>query len=221
MTEIAQYKKSIIAACDLYKKEVKNKHSSLHPERVKDLTIFQELIMNINDKPLLDLKLKEHLSQMSTRGRIWTLYLFSSDQSRLKSLIQSILDYYESEIETEHLKKTIQFYEAELDKRASIHTEQLREMQKDHEILISVQEKSYQEQIDHLKSHIDLLMNENISLKAMIEKQSEIIKNQFSQLVEISMTQIDKRNMSANKDALKEELNVIKQVSVFHADCKN
>ena len=91
---VEKFKKSIMAACELYQQEIKSKSKEIHPKRLKDLNIFQVLVKQINDKPLLELKIKEHLDLMTTKGKVWSLYMLSTGDSRLKQLVEKILTYY-------------------------------------------------------------------------------------------------------------------------------
>lgn len=213
---IDQYKKSIMAACDLYKQEIKKKSKTIHPIRLKDLNIFYDLLHHIDEKNLLNLKMKEHLIQMTTRGRIWTLYILSTGDSRLKHLIESTIDYYDADNEYEFLKKSLQYYELELQKRDVMHQKTIKAMHKDHERLLELKEKQYEHEVKHLKTHIEFLVDENSTLKEMLAKQSNIIKKQLDQIMTLELSETEIKCMDQDKSTLISEMDGLNKASVFH-----
>lgn len=213
---IEQFKKSILAACELYQQEIKSKSKEVHPMRLKDLDIFQTLLKQINDKPLLELKIKEHLTLMSTKGRIWSLYLLSTGDSRLKQLVEKILIYYDADTEYDHLKQSIAYYESELAKRDIEHKDHIASIQHDYEVLLNLKDTQYQQEIDHLKQHIEFLVEENLTLKEMLAKQSNIIKAQLEQILTLSLNAADVKVVEQDKTMLAKEVMGLEQASVFN-----
>lgn len=212
---IEQYKKSVLAACELYQQEIKSKSKIIHPVRLKDLNIFQDLIRQINNQPLLELKIKEHLLSMTTRGRFWTLYILAIGDSRLKQLVEVTLNHFSSESETEYLKKSLQYYETELEKRDLRHKKDIESLQNDHTLLLNMKDKQYNDEINYLKQHITSLLEENLTLKEMIAKQSEIIKQQLDQILNLSLSEKDTKNLAIDKAVLSKEITSLKESSVF------
>ena len=213
---VEQFKKSILAACELYQQEVKAKSKAIHPIRLKDLNLFQTLLKQIDDKPLLELKIKEHLSLMSTKGRVWSLYLLSTGHSRLKELVEKILIYYNADTEFEYLKQSIAFYESELAKRDIEHKEHIATIQNDYERLLNLKNTQCQQEIEHLKQQIDFLLEENLTLKDMLAKQSNIIKTQLEQIMTLSLTEAEIKVSDQDKISLTKEVGALEQASVFN-----
>lgn len=212
---VEQYKKSIIAACELYQKELSQQSKSIHPARIKDLNIFYELMQQIDEKVLLNLKLKEYMAQMSTRGRIWSLYMLSTGDSRLKHLINEIITFYDSDHEYEYLRKSISSYESELEKKDLIHKQMIESIEKDHTLLMDLKEKQHQSEIERLKNQIDFLLEENTTLKEMLHKQSNIIKRQLEQMMAYQLTSSEVKVMSAEQALLASEVAALKGASIF------
>lgn len=212
---IEQYKKSIVAACELYQKEISQQAKSIHPARMKDLNVFYELMQQIDEKVLLNLKLKEYLAQMSTRGRIWSLYMLSTGDSRLKYLINEIITFYDSDHEYEYLRKSLSSYESELEKKDLIHKQMIKSIEKDHTLLMDLKEKQHQSEIERLKKQIDFLLEENTTLKEMLAKQSNIIKGQLEQMMSYQLSCSEIKVMAADQALLASEVAALNSVSIF------
>lgn len=176
---------------------------------------FQSLLKEINDKPLLELKIREYLMLMTTRGRIWSLYMLSTGNSRLKYLVEKILDYYNADTEYDYLRQSLSYYESELEKRDIQYRDHIASMQRDHETLLNIKDSQYQKEIEHLKHHIEFLLDENTTLKEMLAKQSCVIKTQLEQIISLSLTENDLKKIHDNKVCLSDELEGLKSASVF------
>lgn len=213
--EIEQYKRSILAACDLYQSEVKKASKQIHPARIKDIIAFQELVKAIEDKPLLDLKLNEHLTKMTTRGKIWTLYLFSTGNSRLKLLVSSILSYYHEHDEVMFLKKTIMHYEVELEKRQKQYDIDVKKLLDGRDHALASQKKDYEACIGRLQSQIEFLVQENSSLKQMVQQQTNIIHEQLDQIMSLTINESDEQQIKGAQVKISEEYQEMKAFSVF------
>lgn len=213
--DLTVYKQGLQRACALYRDEIKSQHKCIHPARLQDLNVFETLITHMDEPALLNLKLIEHLEQMSTRGRIWTLYLLSHGHSRLRQLIKEVMDYYGDHEQINGLKKIIQHQEQALARCHQHYDKVIERIQAEKNQALLTQQQANDQLVGQLKAQIHFLMDENKALKNMLAKQNEIIQAQLDQILNLHLSTQEQLALDGAQETLKAEFEHVQTASVF------
>lgn len=218
--DLTAYKQGLQRACALYRDEIKDQHKSIHPVRLHDLSVFETLIAHMDEPVLLNLKLVEHLDQMSTRGQIWTLYLLSHGHSRLRNLIKEVMNYYADHDQINGLKKVIQHQEQTLARCHQHYDKLIERIQAEKAQALHTQQQAHDQLVAQLKDQIDFLMDENKALKSMLAKQNQIIQTQLDQILNLQLSTEEQIDLDEAHAALKSDFEHVQAASVFNGNAQ-